>query len=52
MCAPKLMQEEIVNVPDRVLCLRAAVAQESVGTGLGPAKLAVLLPDVNVNDTK
>lgn len=46
------MQEDIANVPDRVLCLRAAVAEESVGTGQVSAKLAVLLLDVNINDTK
>ena len=52
MCAQKLLHEEIANVPDRVQCLRAAVAEESVGTGQGPAKLAVLLLDVNINDIK
>ena len=52
MCARKLVQEDIANVLDRVLRLCAAVAEVSVGTGQGPAKLAVLLLDVNINDTK
>ena len=52
VCAQKLLQEDNANVADCVLCLHAAVAEESVVTGQGPAKLAVLLLDVNVNDTQ
>ena len=41
-----------MSLHDGVLFLCADVAEESVGTGQGSTKLAVLLLDVNINATK